>query len=305
MPGPTPEQLRRIARRPSRFAPRLRDLHSPPADPDADLAEVADLSGVTRDEFGRITGAAMSARAFVSLAGRCPALTRVRLVGAAMILDEVLASPRLGRLVALSLAGCRVGDGGAAELASPSAVSLRHLDLGHNALTVAGVAALAAAPWAARLHSLGLAGSGHDGVIDAFGHVESFDLTESVVTPALWLRLAGSARNFDSLELAGCDLELADFGAPVRCRRLGLARNAVGDAGVARLAASGTLGGVEVLDLGVNRLTGAALGALAGRVPRLGWLNLAGNFLAARDLAILLDPEAFPRLRRVLAWPLR
>ena len=305
MPGPTPEQLRRVARWPSRFAPRLRDLHSPPADPDADLAEVADLSGVTRDESGRITGATMSARAFVSLAGRCPALTRVRLVGAAMILDEVLASPQLARLVALGLAGCRVGDDGAAKLASSSAVSLRHLDLNHNAITSRGVAALAAAPWAERLHTFGLAGSGHDGVIDAFGHVQSFDLTESVVTPALWLRLAGSERDFEALELANCDLELADFGIPIRCRRLGLARNAIRDAGVSRLAASGTLGGAEMLDLGVNRLTGASLVALAGRVPRLEWLNLAGNFLVARDLAILRDFEAFPSLRRVQLGPLR
>ena len=179
MPGPPPEQLRRAARWPSRFAPRLIELHSPPPDPDADLAEVADLSDIARDAGGRITGATMSARAFVSLAGRCPTLTRVRLIGAAMILGEVVASPPFSRLESLSLTGCRVGDRGA-ELIAQSAGRFAALDLAHNALT------------------------------------------------------------------------------------------------------------------------GAALRSLAGRVPNLEFLNLAGNFLEPADWLILSDSGAFPRLRRLL-----
>lgn len=303
MAGPTPEQLRSIARNPSRHAPRLGELHSPPADPDADLASVADLSEVMRDRDGRVTAAAMSARAFVSLAGRAPELRRVRLVGAAVILDEVVASPHLSRLEALNLANCRVGDSGACLLAECRHFArLRELDLNRNALTAAGVRAIAGAPWARQLTSLSLAGSSHDTGIDAFGQVTSIDLTGSVVN---WRWLADSGRAFSAVELADCALERADFAARLSCRRLGLARNALGDAGVARLAASGTLDGVEYLDLGVNRLTGAAVAALAGRVPSLVWLNVAGNFLTLGDWAKLAESAAFPRLRRVLGAPLR
>ena len=228
MPSVSREQLRRIARWPSRFAPRLSELHSPPPDANADLAEVADLTEVSRDAEAHITRATMSARAFVSLAGRCPELRHVRLIGAAMIFDEVVASPRFAGLEALSLAGCRIGDAGV-------------------------------------------------------------ELMAGDLTPPAPLSEAERGEPAGAPAQLSHGFSLSRLGSP-------LSASERGAGGVRSLLA---------LDLSHNALTVAALYSLAGHVPKLEWLNLAGNFLEPPDFAILSDFAAFPSLRRVVGWPLR
>ncbi len=305
MPGrprahPTDAHLARRAWQPSTRAPRLDDLETP-VDISADsLADLADLS----DEIhagGRLVGATLSGRAFVSLAGRFAPLTRVRLVAAGPVLPELAACPHLAHVEQLSLAGCHVGDAGAELLAaSPYLAALRALDVSRNGLTPAGLAALRRSALARTLTALDITANALNGVglteiLRDFPGLRDLGAT---VTCQSWQDLAASRRQFGRLALARSGLADADLARHVACDWLNISFNAVGDTGVASLAAGGSLEAVCGLDLSGNRLTAAAVRALAGRCPRLEWLGLRANWLGPDAWQALADPAAFPRLRR-------
>jgi uncharacterized protein (TIGR02996 family) len=73
------------------------------------------------------------------------------------VLEDVLASPHLGRLYGLSLPGNDLGDVGFAKLAGcPRLADLRVLELSGNSIGAAGLEALAASPYLTRLRTLDL-----------------------------------------------------------------------------------------------------------------------------------------------------
>jgi uncharacterized protein (TIGR02996 family) len=79
----------------------------------------------------------------------------VRLIGARNVLDQLVRSPLLGRLRALHLTGCQVGDDGADLIADCEYFrDLRTLRLGVNALSDRGVEALCSSRYLTNLSTL-------------------------------------------------------------------------------------------------------------------------------------------------------
>lgn len=302
-----PPDFGRVARTPSLYAPRADEfVRIAVPDPAArSLADVADLDDVlVRD--GRMVGASLSGRAFISLAGRFPPLTHVRLVAVTPFVAELAACPHLAAVEHLDVCGCRLGPAGvAALLASPYLSELRSLDLGRNDLGSEGTRTLIGSPILWRLSSLGLAGNGLTGadlgvLLEALPGVGWLDLSDNPIGPAGWDHLAGARWAFEQLTLARSGIKHADFQTyPVVPDALDLGFNALGDAAVVALAGAGAFDPVRALNLAGNRLTTAGIAALAGRCPMLAWLGLAANFLPPDALSPLLDCGAFPALRRV------
>ncbi len=298
-----PPDFGRVARLPSIHAPRADEFARPTeADPAArTLAEVADLDDVLI-RGGRVIGASLSGRAFISLAGCFPPLTHVRLVAVTPFVAELGASPHLAWVEHLDLTGCRLGPAGVARLLeSPHLSALRSLDLARNGLGSDGVRALVGSPVVARVHSLGVAGNGlTGGDVGGLPGVRHLDASDNPIGPAGWRALAAARQTFGRLRLDRCGLKHLDSAAfPAVTGSLDLGCNALGDAAVAALAGAGAFESVGQLDLACNRLTASGVAALAGRCPRLAWLGLAANFLPADALRVLADRDAFPGLRRV------
>jgi uncharacterized protein (TIGR02996 family) len=98
--------------------------------------------------------------------GRMRALARVsvlRLAGQQIDherLEQLLASPHLGRLSHLDVSDNRIGDAGIAHFVATSLPRLPLLNLRHNGVGLAGAARLAASPLAGQLECLDLSANG-------------------------------------------------------------------------------------------------------------------------------------------------
>ncbi len=298
-----PPDFGRVARLPSIHAPRADEfLRVATPDPAArSLADVADLDNCFIRN-GRLVGASLSGRAFITLAGRFPPLTHVKLVAVTPFVAELAACPHLASVQHLDVSGCRLGAAGvAALLESPHLSALKSLDLGRNDLGRDGVRALAGSPAVWRLSSLGVAGNGLTAAdLGGLAGVGDLDLSDNPVGPAGWQCLAAGGTGFGRLALARCGLKNLDHSVfPVVADALDLGFNALGDAAVGALAGAGAFDQVRALNLAGNRLSAAGVEALAGQCPWLAWLGQAANFLPPEALRVFLDGAAFPALRRV------
>jgi hypothetical protein len=127
-------------------------------------AAMAALTGAPRErlESLRICHCGLRPRDVARLVEWLPAAVRDLDVGSnelgnggARALAE---SPAIGRLRALTVSGCRIGDQGATALARAPLGYLRALDLSHNPIRAAGGLALAESPFLEKLRELRLEG---------------------------------------------------------------------------------------------------------------------------------------------------
>jgi uncharacterized protein (TIGR02996 family) len=136
----------------------------------------------------------------------------LRIIGARLVLDRLFRSPWLGRLRALHLTDCRVGDEGARRLAACAHLhSLQTLRLGNNALGDEAAEALASSGNFEALHALVLSGNQiEDGGAyllaagDAFPNLVSLDLSDNQIgaAGAEALSCSSSFRRLQALNLA-------------------------------------------------------------------------------------------------------
>lgn len=195
----------------------------------------------------------------------CPALARYRALVFSRgdlrdALVQVARCPYLGELESLDLDGCSFDDAELIALArSPHLARLRALDLGGRApgirdgagFGVAGLGALAGAPFAPHLAELRLRGRGLYG-----------DLVDALAAfPALAvLDLGGNHLGRDAVT------RLAEL--PLRLRTLGLSGTGLTDAGADALASAPLLDAVETLNVSSNPM-GEAGGLALATSPRL------------------------------------
>jgi len=152
---------------------------------------------------GFIEEIAINASAFLeigpSLFDAAP-IRLLRLIGTRAVMNRIFASPLLGRLRALHLTGCGIGDDGAELLAACRYLTdLQILRLGHNALGDRAVAALTDSPNLGNLHTLVLASNliDHDGACllaasTSFPHLQTLDLSNNQIGHAGTQALAHS-----------------------------------------------------------------------------------------------------------------
>jgi Leucine-rich repeat (LRR) protein len=206
--------------------------------------------------------------------GRLPELRILELVDADVTDAGLRHLAGLGKLVSLSLRGCRrITGAGLKAIAGLQA--LRALDLSGTRVDDAGLARLGRRPG---LRHLGLAGLG---ITDA------------------GLRALGPLPALVSLDLHGTpvtDAGLASLGAMPGLRRALLAETAVGDGALRHLAASR---GLRVLDLDGTAVTDAGAAFLA-RLPDLRRLSLRHAHLTDRGCAALAGLVSLRHLD--LAW---
>lgn len=205
------------------------------------------------------------------------------------------ASPAWKTLRRLRLAAARLGPSGVAALAGAGgAPALRELDLSQNELGDGGVALLVPAPWFSRVRRLDLFSTSVTGVgLAALAAspvartLENLRLAhnaiaaegiEAFVDSRAFVRLA-------DLDLNHCGLDDAAMARLSRrrgwrsLRRLSLADNDIGTAGVTALAESFVLAHVQKLGLSQNRRLGAEGVVALAASPRVS--NLRELFLSA------------------------
>jgi uncharacterized protein (TIGR02996 family) len=215
----------------------------------------------------------LSAREFLRLkpeAFRAAPLWQARLVNVLTSMERLAASPNLGRLCGLHIAGeWLVDDGHVRQLAgSPYLGNLTTLNLAHNSIHDLGVEALAGCPGLARLACL--------------------DLTRVRISDVGARALAASPHltRLRALRLGGI--------------KHGPRRGRISPFGVRALAESAALANLTDLDMSDCLYPGnEAAVALAGAsfLPSLRDLNLEDNALTARGLIVLLRSPRLGRLR--------
>ena len=229
------------------------------------------------------------------LFGAAP-IESLRVHEAGGVSDELAACPYLDRVSRLHVGsedgdGEPLGDDGLAALAgSPHLTQLAGLSFGMEQFDGDGLQALAGAPWVHGLRSLGLANN-------------------EIGDAALASFLAGaSLQNLEFLNLdwtgAGVDTVavLAQSAALGALRRLVLANNEIGGAGLAVLAGATGLH-LTALGLGCTYLESGSLQPLGGSalLARLRELSLwANNELEPGDLSGLLASSSFPPLQALV-----
>ncbi len=156
---------------PGRRAARVRELI---AHHGRGWSSVKDIVSAYRFYRGFVGHVTLSGRDFLERGARLYAsepITEVALRGGVRdLLDEIFASPLLGRLRALDLGGQGIGDAGAARLAaSPHVGNLMAVNLDGNRLTIAGLRALASSDTLPRLRLASFAGNLDDLTREASG----------------------------------------------------------------------------------------------------------------------------------------
>ena len=270
----------------SRFALNHADLtnsgtHLSPA---AWLERLTHLD-LTNSQIPKIASLVVSERLETLLLGHA----QVRAGDAERLFERL---PHPGRLRRLSLASAGLQDGPLASILAAPLSGLRLLDLPYNALTGAGLACLAGSACAGSLEVLRLrsmqAGAEGGAAVARLpgGTMRVLDLEGSGLGPAGTAALAKwpGLPGLESLSLeedgigpagaralAGCDLR--------KLRRLDLAGNAMGDAGLRALLDGGGLQGIEWLALHGNGLGDASASALAQAqgLDRLRYLSVGGH----------------------------
>jgi uncharacterized protein (TIGR02996 family) len=189
-------------------------------------------------------------------------------------------SPRLGRLVSLSIDSNRLGERGAVTLAEGGLPTVRSLDISFNDVGDSGAVALLSSTALTSLHKL--------------------DLCSNELTTAIW-RVTPSALLRGRLHLKLSKNDFAEGGPMVdsallaACVGLELYDCNLSDTLLNALAESASLAGLRVLNLGGNLITGAGLADLV-RSPHLGALrslSMPGNRLGAGGVeALLASPLA-------------
>jgi uncharacterized protein (TIGR02996 family) len=238
-------------------------------------------------------------------AGRLPALTEALCHLALSSLDlsdntlgeegarVLAASPMLGKLRRLSLAGCRVGVAGIRALAStPALAGLEHLDLSSNYARTLGTESLAASPFLGNLSTLELDGCADDKGVQALAESPFLKRLTCLGLRRTDLRDEGARALAASANLAS--LTVLDLGENGR----------LGVAGVRALANSPHLAGLRALSLGGVPLTAEGAQALAEspHLANLETLELNGTGLDAADARALV---ASPHLNNLALLDLR
>jgi uncharacterized protein (TIGR02996 family) len=215
------------------------------------------------------------------------------------------AAPRTERLESLVLRRCEITHEGLSALVdAPFWPKLRRLDLAENPLNISGAIVLAEARAPKRLGELSLADT--DGTRDAMPllaelswlwQLRILDLSRNEVSPALLGALADvRALRIVQVELDG---DAAAALAPIfaQLRHLAIARNPLGDAG---LAAFATDGAIETLDLRHCDLGDASLRLISTqRWPHLRALALSRNKFTADGVAALIRSPIAAYLMRL------
>ena len=159
---PTDEELSRMVRHPSAYAPTAAEVLSPTTRPP--LATLADFGARDLDvREGVVVGLSLTGRAFVSLSEElfvvAPQLEAVRFIAVRHLLGEFVRCANLARLRRIDLSGNRLGPAGVELLARCEYLgSLQSLDLTANAVTDEGARDLAVARWAETVRELHLTG---------------------------------------------------------------------------------------------------------------------------------------------------
>jgi uncharacterized protein (TIGR02996 family) len=186
------------------------------------------------------------------------------------------ASPHLGRLERLILAGNEITPAGAAALAGSRRLKrLRGLDLSYNDLGAEGARVLAGSALLKRLRVLELEAN-------ELGAPGAAALAESPSSAALrLLDLSGAVRRVEPLLDDEAAAALAGSPHLARLEHLLLGFNRIGPAGAAALARSPHLAGLQSLDLVANRVgnEGARAFADSPLLGRLLILNLDENHI--------------------------
>jgi len=217
----------------------------------------------------------------------------------------IASAPRLERLESLDLRRCEItADGLSALVDAPFWPKLRRLDLAENPLGLPGAISLVEAPPPKRLGELSLANT--DGTRDAMPlladvswlwQLRIVDLSHNEVSPAL----LGALADVRALRIVQVELDGASAAAlaPIfaQLRHLAIARNPLGDAGLATFAGDGE---IETLDLRHCDLSDAALRLIAAQAwPRLRVLALSGNAFTSDGIAALVRSPIASRLVRL------
>ena len=217
----------------------------------------------------------------------------------------IASASRLERLESLDLRRCEITNVGLSALIdAPLWPKLRRLDLAENPLNISGALVLAEARPPKRLGELSLANT--DSTRDAMPlladvswlwQLRIVDLSRNEVSPALLGALADvRALRIVQVELDG---DAAAALAPMfaQLRHLAIARNPLGDAGLAAFAGDSA---IETLDLRDCRLRDASLRVIAAqRWPRLRALALSGNSFTPDGIAELVRSPMAARLVRL------
>jgi uncharacterized protein (TIGR02996 family) len=256
------------------------------------------LAAGTEFRRGLIEGATVPAAAFLKSADALFAaapLRRIRLTHLDGHLDELAASPDLGRLRELDFCDGDLGPGGVRRLlASRHLTRLRGLNLTANRLDDDAAALLAGCHNLPGLRALGLS-----------------DNPRLTAVGAAALAASGPLAELRKLDLSHCGVTdagvraLAAPGALPRLEVLGLAGNPIGDGGVAALAASALLPRLmkrsPLLDLARCAVgpRGAAALADCAALDAVAELDLAGNLLGDLGVMRLAESDRLGNLRRL------
>lgn len=143
---PTAEELARMARHPTAFAPTAAEVLTPGSEPSLTLPALTDFGA--RDvalREGAVVGLSLTGRAFVAhsdaLFTVAPMLIEVRFVAVRHLLGELVRCPNLARLRVLNFRDNRLDDGHARLLIACQHVHpLAELILSGHALTAVGEA---------------------------------------------------------------------------------------------------------------------------------------------------------------------
>lgn len=224
-------------------------------------------------------------------------IRRIRLIDAGRHLDRLVASPLLGNVSELDLAGTELGNGGLnVFLRSPYLTAIESFDLSFNGLDDRGAIRLAESTTLPSLRSLvltdnriGSIGLRHLAESAGFPRIHLLDLTANAVGSDGVRAVADRWDNTLHTFRIGSN-PLGDEGianlvqSPFVARwlrhdpRLELRRTGLTLAGCAALAATTHLTAVVSLDLSENEIDAAGVRSLAaGHFPRLRALNLRGN----------------------------
>lgn len=213
--------------------------------------------------------------------------------------QAIAASPRAAAVESLSLDTCEISAAGIVALAAaPLWSTLRILDLSRNPVGVEGARALSMAPRPALLHTLVLADCDLPpeaiatiAAIPWLSQLLVLDLSGNEIgaaAPALGTLAGGALR---VLRLASS--QIADLGAlagvAAQLVELDLAKNPLGDAGIAALFES-PLVELQTLGLAGCNLSGEGFRRICtAKLPRLRSLVVHRNELFPRSLAFLLQ----------------
>ncbi|OWK36426.1 TIGR02996 domain-containing protein [Fimbriiglobus ruber] len=257
---------------------------------------------------GFVEALSLTGRAFFSISDglfRIAPIRDVRLIAVQPYTNEFARAANLARLDRLDLRGNQIGPAGVRHLAAtPHLGLLTALDLSRNGLETAGVREVSAAPWRSQLHALALADN-HLTAADVrtlltdpgFATLDDLDLSDNPLGSEGAAVLAESGFLSRAKRLAICSTHLGPAGAAVlagavgRPEYLDLGFNALGNEGVAMLAAAPLLATVRQLALRGNRIgpTGAAALVRSDTLKSLSRLDLSVNQLDPRSVAALRE----------------